>query len=465
MRFLRIALPIALLVTLAPGQASAGETTVTDAETTVVEAETTLIEAGATWSYDDTDVEPATTWRALDFDDSAWSTGPAQLGFGDGDESTVLTPGAITSYFRTSFTVDDAEAVGGLVLSTLVDDAAVVYLNGDEVWRSANMPLNQDSTTLATSYVAGKAEQAWKTAPISATSLRSGTNVVAAEVHQHAWHSSDLSFDLALEASTDVPASIDVPEPVKDTTPKVMCYITDSRIRELSGLVASVRFPDVLWANNDSGDANRVFAIDATTCAVRAVVTLAGVGHYDYESISMGRDSAGEPVIWVGDTGDNRKARSNVKLYRFAEPTTLTDQTVAVKTVTVTWSDAKRDSEAMFVEPIPGGRVFLVSKHSTGGVYELRGNYRETGTATTGTPIATTLATVTDAAVAPDMSRTIVRNYSTKASLLTGVPGTDPQVFAIPSQPQGEAIAFSADSKYVYVASEGKDQPLYRIPV
>jgi hypothetical protein len=445
MRLLRLALPIALLVTLVPGQASA--------------AETSLIEAGATWRYDDANAEQATSWQALDFDDSSWSTGPAQLGFGDGDESTLMTPGAMTYYLRKSFTVDDAAAVGTLELSTLVDDAAAVYINGEEVWRSENLPANRDFTTRATSYVAGKAEEVWKQAQISASSLVSGTNVVAVEVHQHARDSSDVSFDLSLRASTEAIA------PPKDTTPRVMCTITDSRIRELSGLVASVRFPDILWANNDSGDVNRVFAIDANTCAVRAVVTMAGAGYNDYESISMGRDTDGEPVIWVGDTGDNGRSRSNVKLYRFEEPTKLADQTVDVKAVTITWSDGKRDCESLFVEPIPGGRVFLVSKESTSGIYELQGNFRETGTATTGTRIGTTLGTATDAAVAPDMSRTIVRNYSTKASLLTGVPGTDPQVFAIPAEQQGEAITFSADSQFVYVGSEGLGQPLYRIPL
>ena len=98
-------------------------------------------------------------------------------------------------------------------------------------------------------------------------------------------------------------------------------------------------------------------------------------------------------------------------------------------------------------------------------MYELQGDYRSTGTATTGKRISTTLATATDASVAPDRSRTIVRNYSTKASLLSGVPGSNAQTLAIPSEQQGEAITFSADSEYVYVASEGVGNALYRIPV
>jgi hypothetical protein len=50
-------------------------------------------------------------WNLLMFDDRAWSSGPAQLGYGDGDESTVLSFGPdvnnkfVTSYFRQMFLV------------------------------------------------------------------------------------------------------------------------------------------------------------------------------------------------------------------------------------------------------------------------------------------------------------------------------------------------------------------------
>jgi len=447
MRLLRTALPLALLATVLPAHLATA-------------AETTLVQEGATWRYDDNGTDLATTWRQAGYDDSTWATGTGQLGFGDGDETTDIARGATTYYFRKSFTVADASQVTDLDLSTLVDDGAVVYLNGHEVWRSQNLPLGQGFTSLTTSYVAGTAENDWTTAGISTSALVDGQNTLAVEVHQFNLTSSDVSFDLSLQASTATTAT------VRPTTPTVACKITDSRVKELSGLVASVRFPNILWANNDSGDVNRVFAIDATTCAVRAVVKLDGARYYDYEAISMGRDANGEPVMWVGDIGNNSRSRSQVQLYRFDEPTTLTDQTVAVKTVTVTWSDGARDSESMFVDPTPGGSVYLVSKEANGsGVYELQGDYRTTGYATTGNRIATTLATATDAAVAPDRSHTVMRNYTTKASLLNGIPGSNAQTVTIPSQTQGEAIAFSADSDSLYVASEGTGQPLWRVPV
>jgi hypothetical protein len=448
-RYLRLILPLALLVAVLPAFAASA-------------AETKLVAAGATWRYHDKGTDLGTAWRAAGYDDSGWRSGHAQMGFGDGDEVTKLTSGRPTYYFRSSFTVADKSAISSLLVKVVADDGAVVYLNGSEVYRTSNMPSGQSYKTLAKTTIAGSAEAAWNSGTVPASALVNGTNVLAVEVHQASLSSSDVSFDFQLRATTGSSGSGSTPATSATTQ---MCKITDSRVNELSGLAASVRFPGILWANNDSGDTNRVYAIDSSTCQVKAVVKMSGAGYYDYESIAMGRDGSGNPEIWVGDTGDNSRSRANVQLYRFSEPTSLKDQTVTVKKVTVTWSDGKRDSESMFVEPVPNGRVFLVSKEANSGVYELRGDYRSTGWATTGSRISSTIGTATDAAVAPNGSRTVIRNYTKSTSLLSGIPGTSAKTLAIPSQQQGEAITFSSDSRYVFVGSEGSGQPLYRVPV
>jgi len=68
--------------------------------------------------------DQGTAWRAL-LPDSSWPVGAAQLGYGDGDEATVLHYGTnannkyITTYFRHAFNVANAAAfTGDLSLST-----------------------------------------------------------------------------------------------------------------------------------------------------------------------------------------------------------------------------------------------------------------------------------------------------------------------------------------------------------
>lgn len=156
------------------------------------------IPAGATWRYDDSGADLGSAWAAPGYDDSAWASGSAQLGFGDGDESTAVGPGHVTYYFRHAFDVADASTLSQAVLSLVRDDGAVVYVNGVEAMRS-NMPAGPVmATTLASSTVGGADESAWQSQVISPSLLHAGTNIIAVEVHQAAASSSDVSFDLRL---------------------------------------------------------------------------------------------------------------------------------------------------------------------------------------------------------------------------------------------------------------------------
>src|SRR5688572_4909802 len=165
-----------------------------------------LVPRGSVWKYLDNGSDQGTTWRAPAFDDSAWASGLAQLGFGDGDEVTVISGGPdptqknVTTYFRRSF---DAPATNvlSLILRVLRDDGAVVYINGLEVFRS-NMPDGPITyNTLASLAVGGPEESTqFVTANISPAVLVPGANTIAVEIHQNSPLSSDLSFDLELEA-------------------------------------------------------------------------------------------------------------------------------------------------------------------------------------------------------------------------------------------------------------------------
>jgi hypothetical protein len=135
------------------------------------------------------------------------ASGPAQLGYGDGDEATVVgyggNPGAkqITTYFRRSFSVANPSQFSTLNLRLLRDDGAVVYLNGSEVFRSNMSAGAIGYTTLASTTVSGAEESAFVTASINASLLVAGTNVLAVEIHQADPTSSDISFDLELSGS------------------------------------------------------------------------------------------------------------------------------------------------------------------------------------------------------------------------------------------------------------------------
>ena len=168
-------------------------------------ARQTLIPAGAEWKYWLRTSELPSGWTAPEWNDAEWATGRAELGYGDGDETTVLAPaggeplGSSAIYFRKSFTVNDPSIIRGLTLRLLRDDGAVVFLNGVEIHRD-NMPAGPAlATTMATAAVSGTAEKNFQpTTTMTATGLVRGTNTLAVEIHQASENSSDLSFDLEL---------------------------------------------------------------------------------------------------------------------------------------------------------------------------------------------------------------------------------------------------------------------------
>jgi hypothetical protein len=164
-----------------------------------------FVSTGSVWKYSDKGTDLGTAWRQAAFDDAAWASGKAQLGYGDGDEATVVGFGPDgnnkypTTYFRHAFTVDDASAVTALKVRLLRDDGAVVYLNGTEVFRS-NMPEGEIlSATLASATVSGDDETVnFFERDMDPATLRTGANILAVEVHQIGGTSSDISFDLEL---------------------------------------------------------------------------------------------------------------------------------------------------------------------------------------------------------------------------------------------------------------------------
>jgi len=168
-----------------------------------------VLPMGSTWRYKDDGLFPGADWVQPDFDDSAWASGPAPLGYGDtvttevsyGPDSADKHP---TTWFRTTFSYDPATLPAGpvdqLLVSVLRDDGAAVYLNGTEILRSH---LDEDAGPgdYATETIGGDDETTPAAASFDAGLLEEGENTLAVEVHQVGPTSSDIRMDLALVAS------------------------------------------------------------------------------------------------------------------------------------------------------------------------------------------------------------------------------------------------------------------------
>ncbi len=170
-----------------------------------------LVPGGSQWKYLDTGVVPPANWTAFDFDDDAWGEGPAELGYGDGDEATTISAGSsgwapVVAWFRHQFACNQPTFTTARV-RVLCDDGAVVYVNGVEIgrWNVHNGPIGPWS--IASVAAAGAAETAWHVFPFDPALLVAGRNQIAVTVHQVSPFSSDLSFDCEVLAG-DGPISV-----------------------------------------------------------------------------------------------------------------------------------------------------------------------------------------------------------------------------------------------------------------
>ena len=168
---------------------------------------------GTVWKYFDEGTGPDAEWLQPGFDDSAWKSGKAPLGFGETRLATALESKPFIASFRHEFDLPGIPADEGLVILLCVDDGAIVHLNGKELDRT-NMPDGPVApTTAAVRTIADRDEGFYERFHVPADVLLAGEmNVIAVEVHNISATSSDLYFDLALktvpaEASSEVSAT------------------------------------------------------------------------------------------------------------------------------------------------------------------------------------------------------------------------------------------------------------------
>jgi hypothetical protein len=195
--------------------------------TEVGREDTALVSSGEGWKFLDDGSNPGVLWREKEFDDSAWSGGASPLGYGD-PVTTEVSYGAveddrqITSYFRKAFNLVGIGDVDELILGLIVDDGAVVYLNGTEVVRK-NLPTGSvTSLTQALSDVPQEKEGLAESFLLPLSLLVEGENVLAVEVHQVDGLSEDMRFDLTLTSSrvldSELRETVTYPQQVADVS-------------------------------------------------------------------------------------------------------------------------------------------------------------------------------------------------------------------------------------------------------
>ena len=170
-------------------------------------AQTTVISYGSTWKYRDNGSNQGTAWRSLSFNDASWASGAAELGYGDGDETTIVSYGPnsnnryITTYFRKTISIANPNSYTNFTARVKRDDGVAIYINGTQAYRN-NLAAGATYTTRAS--LASDDGETAQTFTVLPSAFVAGTNVVAVEIHQYSPASPDISFDLELIGNNPV---------------------------------------------------------------------------------------------------------------------------------------------------------------------------------------------------------------------------------------------------------------------
>ena len=264
---------------------------------------------------------------------------------------------------------------------------------------------------------------------------------------------------------------------------RAVCRVTDRRIDEASGIVASRRYPGLYYVHNDSAGRPEIYVLNRTGTIV-ATLRLRGARNVDWEDIAMAPGTGSKRWdVCVADIGDNQRRRPEVVIYRFAEPDLAArgSQVIAVtpRVVRCRYEDGPRDAEALVVDPLDGAG-YVLTKRWDGrcGAYRLADwsapqpvTLRKVGWLRFPPATLPIARMVTGADITPDGRRLVVRTYiggwewtlptRTKADGFLRLIATRPRALTLAAEPQGEAICYAADGSALLTISERSPTVLY----
>jgi hypothetical protein len=252
---------------------------------------------------------------------------------------------------------------------------------------------------------------------------------------------------------------------------KKVCKITDERLGELSGLVAT---EDGFITVNDSSEQQsrkRIFFLN-DKCKVVDDVSYGGDGPRDTEDMALSPDGR---TLWIADIGDNLKQRNTIGLWSMPA-----DGSKKPKIHRLAYPAGKHDAEALLINgdgtPIIVTKEFgkaasiytptaeLETDNSEGVPLRKVGDVTVPPSDTSGNALARIgRATIDGGAVARDGSKVVLRTYTDalewdvkNGDVVAALKGT-PRVTPLPDEPFGEAISFSPDGQYLYTVSDMGD--------
>ena len=269
-------------------------------------------------------------------------------------------------------------------------------------------------------------------------------------------------------------------------------WLASNKLNETSGMQASYSRDGDFFVHNDEGKPV-IYAVDGTGADL-GLVTIVPAKNKDWEDITSVPVDGGRWIV-AGDIGDNWSKRKSIKLYFIEEPQTGKDDRYAGRQelkhrLHLTYPDGPRDCESMAYDPV-GKQILLLSKrdkpprlYAVDLETALTQQTAELEFLGTTSPLRSPtprdhlrwggrtdwISQPTGFDISADGNEAAIITYRSlyryrrqeNEDWLTAMQRKPEEVVGPPAV-QNEAIAYSVDGKTIYVTTEKRPAPVYRV--
>ena len=275
-----------------------------------------------------------------------------------------------------------------------------------------------------------------------------------------------------------------------------MGNLADKTLTETSGMVFSLRNENLLWAINDGGNPPIIHAVGLDG-SNRGQVHLLNAKNRDWEDLAAFQIDD-ESYLLIADCGDNNRIQKSSFLYAVVEP--QVGKTEFLDGLSVQWKwqiefsyiDGPRDCEGVAVDTNSQQILLLTKRTDPPVIYTLPLVPPNTKTILSAQPVATingipvpspeelkedplygrfrSQPTAMD--ISPDGKTIAILTYRQpylydryKNESWAKVFNRPPKALFMPHMRQAEAMCFSSDGTSLFVTSEKRPAPLYRLDI
>ena len=230
---------------------------------------------------------------------------------------------------------------------------------------------------------------------------------------------------------------------------------------EASGIADSKANTGHLWVQQDSGNPNDIALLSHNGALLKKIIIKSAVNR-DWEDLATGIGPVtGTHYIYLADIGDNALAASEYNIYRFPEPTSVTDTVFNWEKITFQYPDGPHDAEAILVDNVTKDIFIITKQDEPSRVYKIPFPQNTTSTNTVILTGTLTFSGATGAAMSNDGTEILVRTYTsvyywkrTASQSIEEALATNPATLETQFEPQGEAICFKNDNSGFFTLSE-----------